>query len=285
MREHTITDAEAQQLLSGATPEGRPELAELAASITVVRREASQLAAPQPSAALAARLERPALGVSVGAEPTPLKGIKKMAASLAGLSLAAKLAAATGVLALGLTGVGAAGALPGPAQEAFDGVVSTLIPTEDEVVDDGAAEECVVDDGTVDEGTVDDGTDEGTVDDELYGTTDDGTTDDGTTEDGTDEGTVTEECADDLPVGSGEFSDWVKQGAKDPNKVGSEFGAAVSEQARELKNEKAEERAANAGGNNGNGGGQGNGSDDDDADDDETSTGNGKPAGTPGGRP
>ena len=299
MRKHTITDAEAQQLLSGATPEGRPELAELAASITVVRREASQLAAPQPSAALAARLERPALGVSVGAEPTPLKGIKKMAASLAGLSLAAKLAAATGVLALGLTGVGAAGALPGPAQEAFDGVVSTLIPTEDEVVDDGAAEECVVDDGTVDEGTVDDGTDEGTVDDgtdegtvddELYGTTDDGTTDDGTTDDGTtdegtDEGTVTEECADDLPVGSGEFSDWVKQGAKDPNKVGSEFGAAVSEQARELKNEKAEERAANAGGNNGNGGGQGNGSDDDDADDDETSTGNGKPAGTPGGRP
>lgn len=278
MREHTITDAEAQQLLSGATPEGRPELAELAASITVVRREASQLAAPQPSAALAARLEQPALGVSVGAEPTPLKGIKKMAASLAGLSLAAKLAAATGVLALGLTGVGAAGALPGPAQEAFDGVVSTLIPTEDEVVDDGAAEECVVDEGT--DGT----TDEGTTEDELYGTTEDGTVDEGTVDDGTDEGTVTEECADDLPVGSGEFSDWVKQGAKDPNKVGSEFGAAVSEQARELKNEKAEERAANAGGNNGNGGGQGNGSDDDDADD-ETSTGNGKPAGTPGGRP
>lgn len=292
MRKHTITDAEAQQLLSGATPEGRPELAELAASITVVRREASQLAAPQPSAALAARLERPALGVSAGAEPTPLKGIKKMAASLAGLSLAAKLAAATGVLALGLTGVGAAGALPGPAQEAFDGVVSTLIPTEDEVVDDGAAEECVVDDGTVDEGT-DGTTDEGTTEDELYGTTEDGTvdegtddgTDEGTVDDGTDEGTVAEECADDLPVGSGEFSDWVKQGAKDPNKVGSEFGAAVSEQARELKNEKAEERAANAGGNNGNGGGQGNGSDDDDADDDETSTGNGKPAGTPGGRP
>ncbi len=285
MRKHTITDAEAQQLLSGATPEGRPELAELAASIADVRRDASQLAAPQPSAALAARLDQPALGVSAGAEPTPLKGIKKMAASIAGLGLAAKLAAATGVLALGLTGVGAAGALPGPAQDAFDGVVSSFTSTEDEVVDDGAAEECVVDDGAVDDGTTDDGTtDEGTTEDELYGATDDATTDEGT-----DEGTVTEECADDLPVGSSEFSDWVKQGAKDPNKVGSEFGAAVSEQARELKNEKAEERAANGGNNGtGNGNGNGQGGDDDESDDetvDETSTGNGKPAGTPGGRP
>ena len=279
MRKHTITDAEAQQLLSGATPEGRPELAELAASIADVRRDASQLVAPQPSAALAARLDQPALGVSAGAEPTPLKGIKKMAASIAGLGLAAKLAAATGVLALGLTGVGAAGALPGPAQDAFDGVVSSFTVTEDEVVDDGAAEECVVDDGTVDDGT----TDEGTTEDELYGTTEEGIVDEGT-----DEGTVTEECADDLPVGSSEFSDWVKQGAKDPNKVGSEFGAAVSEQARELKNEKAEERAAN-GGNNGNGNGNGQGGDDDESDDEsddetveETSTGNGKPAGKPG---
>ncbi|MBX9719504.1 MAG: hypothetical protein K2X36_11785 [Microbacteriaceae bacterium] len=291
MRKHTITDAEAQQLLSGATPEGRSELAELAASIADVRRDASQLAAPQPSAALAARLDQPALGVSAGSEPTPLKGIKKMAASLAGLSLAAKLAAATGVLALGLTGVGAAGALPGPAQDAFDGVISSFTATEDEVVDDGAAEECVVDDGTVDDGTVDEGTD-GTTDDELYGATDEGTVEDGTDEGTVDEGTVddgtdTEECADDLPVGSGEFSDWVKQGAQDPDKVGAEFGAAVSEQARELKNQKAEERVAN-GGNNGNGNGQGGG--DDDADDegddetvDETSTGNGKPAGTPGG--
>lgn len=296
MRKHTITDAEAQQLLSGATPAGRPELDELAASIADVRRDASQLTAPQPSAALAARLDQPALGVSAGAEPTPLKGIKKMAASIAGLGLAAKLAAATGVLALGLTGVGAAGALPGPAQDAFDGVVSSFTSTEDEVVDDGAAEECVVDDGTTDDGTTDDGTvDDGTTEDELYGATDDTTTDEGTdegtTEDGTDEGTVTEECADDLPVGSGEFSDWVKQGAQDPDKVGAEFGAAVSEQARELKNEKAEERAAN-GGNNGNGNGNGQGGDDDESDDEsddetveEPANGNGKPAGTPGGRP
>lgn len=294
MRKHTITDAEAQQLLSGATPEGRPELAELAASIADVRRDASQLAAPQPSAALAARLDQPALGVSAGSEPTPLKGIKKMAASIAGLGLAAKLAAATGVLALGLTGVGAAGALPGPAQDAFDGVVSTFTATEDEVVDDGALEECVVDDGTVDDGTTDEGTDgttdEGAAEDELYGATEDGTTDEGTddstTDEGTDEGAVSEECADELPVGSGEFSDWVKQGAQDPDKVGAEFGAAVSEQARELKNEKAEERAAN-GGNNGNG--QGGDDADDEGDDEgeetveETSTGNGKPAGKPGG--
>ncbi|MDO9591029.1 MAG: hypothetical protein Q7J04_07810, partial [Microcella sp.] len=126
MKKHTITDVEAQQLLAGVTPEGRPELAELAASIAEVRHSSRQVA-PQPTAALMAQLERPTLVGSVGAESTPAKGIKKMLAAIAGLGIAAKVAAATGVLALGLTGVGAAGALPGPAQEAFDGVVSSFV--------------------------------------------------------------------------------------------------------------------------------------------------------------
>ncbi len=268
MRKHTITDAEAQQLLSGETPAGRPELTALAASIADVRR-VSLDGAPQPSAALAAYLEQPALGVSAGAEPTRLKGIKKMVASFAGLGLAAKLAAATGVLALGLTGVGAAGALPGPAQQAFDDVVSTIVPTED-TVDEGIVDECVVDDGV--------------VDDEITSTVEDGTTDDGT-----DAGTDAEECVEPLPVGSKEFSTWVVQGAQDPGKVGSEFGERVSEQARELKDEKAEERAENGG--NGGGrpegvGGQGDETDDDDTEsDDDVDAEGGKPVGTPGGRP
>lgn len=209
--------------MSGSTPEGRPELAELAASIADVRAVAHGSTAPQPSAALSARLAQPSLGVSVGSAPESRRGITKMVTSFAGLGLATKLAAATAVLALGLTGVGAAGALPGPAQDAFDGVVGTFVSTEDEVVDDGAIDECVVDVGT-------------------------------------------EECADVSPVGSKEFSDWVVRGAQDPDKVGSEFGRAVSEQARELRFEKAAERAEN-GGSNG------------------SSNGNGKPADKPAGRP
>lgn len=255
MRKHTITDAEAQRVLAGEAPDARPEFAELAASIAEVRLHAMQ-AEPTPSAALAARLEQPTLGVSVGAAPTSPKGIKKMVASIAGLGIAAKVAAATGVLALGLAGVGAAGALPGPAQDAFDEVVSTIIVTDDEGLDDGLVDEC----------TVDDGTDEGT-----------------------------EECVADeaeLPVGSKEFSAWVVQGAQDPDKVGAEFGAEVSEQARELRDEKAEERAENGNGGASNGFGNGGRDDDDDTDGtDDTDDAEdapregGKPEGVGGGRP
>ncbi len=272
MRKHTITDAEAQRLLNGDVPDGRPELAELAASIADVRHHVMR-AEPTPSAALAAHLEQPTLGVSVGGEPTVPKGIKKMVASIAGLGIAAKVAAASGVLALGLAGVGAAGALPGPAQDAFDDVVSTIIVTEEDSLDDGPVDECTVDDGTT----------EGTEDGAL----------ESTVEDGTEEGdeVVDDTCAEaELPVGSKEFSAWVKQGAQDPDKVGAEFGAEVSEQARELREEKAEERAENGTGNGGasngfgNGGRSGDDSDDTDDTDDSPREG-GKPEGVGGGRP
>lgn len=268
MRKHTITDAEAQQLLSGETPAGRPELDSLAASISDVRR-ASLEVAPQPSEALAAYLEQPALGVSAGTEPTPLKGIKKMVAPFSGLGIAAKIAAATGVLALGITGVGAAGALPGGAQQAFDDVVSTIVPSEETSdggsIGDGALDDCVVNDGVAEEGAT-----EGDIT--------------STVDDGTDEGAET--CVDEvLPVGSKEFSAWVVQGAQDPDKVGSEFGERVSEQARELKDEKADERAEN-GGNGGNGRPDGvGGQNDDESEGDSGDSERGKPEGTPGGRP
>lgn len=260
MRKHTITDAEAQQLLAGETPKGRPELAELTASIVDVRRAYSQ-AAPQPSVALVARLEQPALGGSVGSESEPTRGIKKMVSTISGLGIAAKIAAASAILALGLAGVGAAGALPGPAQDAFDLVVTSIVPTEGEGLDDDVTDECVVDDDTVDDGTI-----ESTVEDGTEEGTDDGA-----------EACVTVEPV--LPEGSKEFSEWVRQGAQDPNKVGSEFGREVSEQARELRDEKAEERAENGNGN-GNGGHRDGG----DETDNDSQQG-GKPAGTPGGRP
>ena len=138
---------------------------------------------------------------------------------MSGLGIAAKVAAAGGVLALGLAGAGAAGAagvLPGPAQDAFDGVVMTFVPADDETDGTGATDECVVDDGAAE------GVDAGTVDCDVVDPV--------------------------LPVGSKEFSEWVQQGAKDPNKIGSEFGESVSEQARELKDEMAGERPSNNGG-------------------------------------
>jgi len=295
MRKRMITDAEAEQLLAGTTPGGRPELAALAASVAAVR-VVSTAAAPQPSDALAARLESPVPAGAV-ADAQPARGIKKMVATIAGLGVAAKVAAASGVLALGLVGVGAAGAagaLPAPAQQVFDDVIETVIVPEDDTLTEGEGEgvvdECVVEppaDGT--DGSNDGSTDEGLTEEELeaelYGTVEDGTEGDGTEGDGT-EGDGTSECVDPLPVGSKEFSDWVREGAQDPNKVGREFGQAVSEQARELREEKAEERAENGQGNNGNGNGRGGQGDDDtesDTDVEQSTPGSGKPEGTPGG--
>lgn len=299
MKKRTITDAEAEQLLAGTTPAGRPELAMLAASIAEVRA-VSTAAAPQLSAALAARLESPVPAGAV-ADAQPARGIRKMVASIAGLGVAAKVAAASGVLALGLVGVGAAGAagaLPAPVQEVFDDVIETVIVPEDDTVTegegDGTVDECIVDDGTTDGTTEDEA-----LEDELYGSVEEGTdgestdgestegteTEGGTEGDGT-EGDGTTECVEPLPVGSKEFSAWVREGAQDPNKVGREFGQAVSEQARELRGEKAEERSENGQGNNGNGQGNRPGSGEDDGEDDDaadTSTERGKPAGTPGG--
>lgn len=288
MRKRMITDAEAEQLLAGTTPEGRPELAALAASVAAVR-VVSTAAAPQPSAALAARLESPVPAGAV-ADAQPARGIKKMVATIAGLGVAAKVAAASGVLALGLVGVGAAGAagaLPAPAQQVFDDVIETVIVPEDDTLTEGEGEgvvdECVVEppaDGT--DGGTDEGLTEEELEAELYGTVEDGTVEEGT------EGDGTTACVDPLPVGSKEFSDWVREGAQDPDKVGREFGQAVSEQARELREEKAEERAENGQGNNGNGNGRGGQGDDDtegdtDGDTEQSGSGSGKPEGTPGG--
>lgn len=162
MRKHRITHHEAQQLLAGRTPEGRSEMAVLASSLEAFRA-AAFATVPQPSVALAARLG-PLRGAdisvatggsspyAVGAEseslaPSPAsqkKGKNRMFAWIAGLGLVAKLTVGAGAVALGLTGVGVAGAagvLPGEVQTAFDEAVSVVLPAvEDELVEDEAVE-------------------------------------------------------------------------------------------------------------------------------------------------
>lgn len=198
------------RLLTGQVPAEQTELVALSAALQELR-SATHVSAPQPSAALQMRLDAPA-GAPVtaaagdaAADATP--GRKSVFEWIAGLGLATKIAAGSGVLALGLTGAGAAGALPGPAQDAFDSVVSTVLPTE--------GDEVPVEDAPV----------EGEAPVEGDETIDDGTETDA-----------------ELPVGSDEFSSWVSENAKDPEKVGAEFGEQVSEQARELRDEKAAER-------------------------------------------
>ena len=160
MRKHRITHNEAQQLLAGQALEGRSETAVLASSLQAFR-DAAFATAPRPSVALAAQfgsLTGADISVATGgssphtvgtgsASSTPApapqkKGKKQMFAWIAGLGLAAKLTVGASTVALGLTGVGVAGAagvLPGDVQAAFDDTVSVVLPvSDDEAVEDDA---------------------------------------------------------------------------------------------------------------------------------------------------
>lgn len=193
-------------MLAGQSLAGRPDLDALARAVDEMRVVAHSRA-PQPNAALRERLAAPQ-AVGVSAEDTPPGGIKKMLTALAGWGIAAKIATGTGALALGVVGVGAAGAagaLPGPLQESFDSIVST-VETEEDLVEEDLVEE------------------ETPLEEELPG-------------DG-----APEEPVEELPVGSDEFGSWVSENAKDPDKVGAEFGQKVSEQARELRDENRDAR-------------------------------------------
>ena len=171
MRKHRITHYEAQQLLAGQAPAGRSEIVVLASSLEAFRA-AAFTTVPQPSVALAARLGPPRgadISVATGGSspyaaggeagsltPAPApqkKGKKRMFAWIAGLGLLAKLTVGAGTVALGLTGVGVAGAagvLPGEVQTAFDEAVSVVLPAaEDEAAEDEAVEDEAVEDGAV----------------------------------------------------------------------------------------------------------------------------------------
>ena len=219
-----VRNHEAEQLLAGSTPEGRPELGALTDALVEFRAAAYETV-PRPSDALAALVSVPgSADVSAAAANASAKshdraladeavaghphGGKRMFEWIAGLSVAAKVAAGTGVLALGATGVataGATGVLPGPVQTAFDSAV-TVVLTDDEFVEDDLIG------------------DEEPVTNDLVG----------------DEEPVTDDAP--IPGAGNEFGKWVSENAQDPEKIGEEFGERVSEQARKLGEQKRAER-------------------------------------------
>ena len=215
MRKHRITDADVASLVSGHTPQGRPELDELAKSLSEFRA-ASFETTPRPSAALLARVDvgKPSM-VSESNESVfnadmiettsstsrgsrSRKGLVRTVFSwIAGLGLGLKIALGATAALAAATGAGAAGVLPFGSQQAFDEVVSVVIP---------AAE-------PIDHST-DDGTDDGTDGDDVT--------------EGSGDGDVTEG----YDPADGNFGSWVSDQAKDKPGTGEEFGQMVSDEAK-----------------------------------------------------
>jgi hypothetical protein len=112
MREHRISDDDAQALVTGEAPAERPDLARLALSIKEFRSAASA-SAPRPSAELSRRLEL-AAQIDVGrpetsGRPASRGRMKRVFAWITGLGVAAKIVlGVTVAAAAGATGVGAA---------------------------------------------------------------------------------------------------------------------------------------------------------------------------------
>jgi len=150
-----IDNDEAERLLAGTLPEGRPELRDLADAITAVRMTAASAPLPVPTALLVDRLSgQPIASISTMGEaevaspvpaggasgtvrrPALIEGVRGVMEWISGLGLTSKIAIGLGVVVFGTAGVGAAGALPGPAQSAFDTIVSTISGTESGLDDD-----------------------------------------------------------------------------------------------------------------------------------------------------
>jgi hypothetical protein len=213
MRKHRITATDAASLLSGHTPQGRPELDELANALSEFR-VASFESTPRPSAALLARVDvgKPsAVFDSKSAFDADMiettsstsrdnrsqkRPVRKVFAWIAGLGLGLKIALGATVAAAAATGAGAAGVLPFGSQQAFDEVVSIVIPAAEPV----------------------DGTDDGT----------DGATDGDPATDPTVDGDATEG----YDPADGNFGGWVSDQAKDKPGTGKEFGGMVSDEAK-----------------------------------------------------
>ncbi|WP_309708209.1 hypothetical protein [Pseudolysinimonas sp.] len=200
-----ITDADAELLLAGRAPEGLPGSEELAAAVTAFR-SATVEAIPRPSAELAARLSvaddelfsaratspdtsSPRFETdSPGARTRDADANERAAERVSRFGLAARVAVGVGALLLGITVAGAAGALPGGVQDAFDDLVSTVTPGDDDDKPVIIDEEPAVDDESVDG-------EESGGDDLVPG------------EPAPDDGEETESPSDDADVGDGEESD------------------------------------------------------------------------------
>jgi hypothetical protein len=126
-----ISEQASSGLAHGRVP-GRPDLNPLADLLTEYRAAAIG-SAPRPSAALAARLDMSATPIAMqrdlvaGVESSGV-GVRRAASGLFGLGVTVTiiLAAASGAAAV--VGAGSAGILPPGAQDAFDQVVSTIVP-------------------------------------------------------------------------------------------------------------------------------------------------------------
>ncbi len=129
MTKHRISDDEAEALLRGDATGVSPELAALAESFSEFRAAAFETS-PQPSAALRARLKTDA-PVPAGAISRK-KRVRKMVSWFTGLGVLAKIILGSTVAAAAVGGAGVAGVLPGGAQDAFNTVVSVVVPATDD---------------------------------------------------------------------------------------------------------------------------------------------------------
>ncbi|MDI2097428.1 hypothetical protein [Ruicaihuangia caeni] len=220
MTKQRISEGDIESLVRGTAPAGRPDLDALAHEIAEFRHASfariaqpsaalaerlgleAQQGAPEPAGVLAAadRLSREHPAVSEAMPQTKMG--KRMLEWLAGLGIAAKLTLGSAVAVAATAGVGAAGVLPDPAQDAFDRVFSVTEEAPEVEPEDIEAPVTEVTD-TVDE-TVDETADE--------------------VQDGVDS-TVSE---------GAEFGAWVSEKAQADDKIGAEFGAEVSERAKTL---------------------------------------------------
>ena len=146
MTSHRITDQHVAALLDGCVPEDREDLQHVADVLGTLRLAAFE-APPQPSAALAARLDldrlawvSPTRGTGVPAcdvDRTPVRTqrsakprAKRALGWFTGLGIAAQLALGAGAVSASAAGIGMAGALPPAAQQMFDTVVATVARAE-----------------------------------------------------------------------------------------------------------------------------------------------------------
>lgn len=134
MRKRRISERDVDAVLSGHAPASRPDLARLAEAVAEFRVAAFE-SSVGPSTALAERLGLQGgskIPSRIESQPGGRESRERRRVSMfswiAGLGLAAKIALGAGVAVAATAGAGAAGVLPSGAQDAFNTVVSTVIP-------------------------------------------------------------------------------------------------------------------------------------------------------------
>lgn len=124
MTRHEMDDAAAERLLRGSAAAGQEPLGLLLSQL-----RAMGTVAPEPSAALAAML-RDGIPPAAAVAPPVLEAARRRrrVAAVAGMSLAVKLLAGTGVAVAAVGTAAGAGVLPEPVRDGVSSVVRTLTP-------------------------------------------------------------------------------------------------------------------------------------------------------------